>query len=82
MNLRIDLSEGAEQSLLQLAKAKGLSVEAYLSRIVANHVGSLSTSIDSNFQFEQQFDEASQGLEQLPVLPLHLSREDYYDECD
>lgn len=82
MNLRIDLSEGAEQRLLQLAKAKGLSVEAYLSSIVANHVGSLSTSIDSDYQFEQQFDEASQGLEHLPVLPLHLSREDYYYECD
>ncbi|MGV3720046.1 MAG: hypothetical protein ACO1SX_03970 [Actinomycetota bacterium] len=83
MTITLQLTPDVEQRVTQDAMARGQSVEAYLSALIAD-VASLPNAVEFSLDdFEADMDALAEGSDQRPVLPPDaFSRKSIYADHD
>jgi hypothetical protein len=83
MTITLQLTPDLEQRVTQDAKARGQSVEAYLSALIAD-VASVSNAGEFSLDdFDADMDALAEGSDERPVLPPDaFSRESIYVDHD
>jgi hypothetical protein len=72
MTITLDLRPETEQSLLAQAKARGVSLDAFLQTIISNHAAAIETTMPSE-SLPRQGEEVNRSIDELfdtvPVPP-------------
>jgi hypothetical protein len=78
----VELQDEVADALRAQARAKGLSLDAYLSSLAGRLDQSAPPLDGSMTDIDRWLDELSDGLPALPSLPQDMSRRDIYADHD
>lgn len=90
MTVTLTLAPDTERRLRERAAESGLTLEAYLQRIVERETSGTDGAATASGprqppsleEFDRLLDELSEGLPALPLLPADFSRADVYTDHD
>ena len=84
MLAKIEIEQEIAERLNALAKAKGMSVDEYLRKVIEADEDAVNPGARSSLEeFERDMDALAEGLEDLPVLPDEaFSRASFYEDHD
>ena len=81
MAVTLNFAPEVEQRLRKRAAQTGLSLEAYLEFLVTHELPPLTDDAPSPpGDLEAWFKELAEGSENMPTLPPHMTRDDFYED--